>query len=379
MIKRYQILLALAIYLPQWSLSAQPTLSIDTQSGYLSNAFRNYYAVPDYYTDFTGKIVRNFITETRGIQFYYQGSVDLFKTYRYRNYHQHSLGSDFYTYMGDDGNRIRAGVEVSKRFHSEDYQWYELQQTLAYMTGKWIFQPQLYGYFGIRLHWRNYRKLSDFSHFETVIYARLSRFFDSGTSLIFEGNLLTKRYYPSNGISSVSDLPEIVTLGTGTSQQIVGLIRTAQSILPTLGISAQGLVRHNLTGSVRYLGSVDGFYYSDEELFDDVYGYNSKKILLTITKRLPLKITLSAGNSITWKNYDLRLALDLQGNPFADYRLRKDKRQALWLRVEKTLGLGSNLSPLKLRIEWASFWNRSNDPYYDYSAHNLMMSIAHDF
>jgi len=360
-------------------LSAQTGSKLDIQSGYLSNVFRNYYAVPDYFTELSATLNQDFVNEERGIGFYYQGSVDLFKTYNERNYHLHSFGTDFYQYLDDDGSQLRGGIEVSKRFHTEEYRWYALQQTSVYFNSKWILEPQLYGYFGARLNWHRYDLLSEFSYAETIVYARLSRFFDSGTSVFVEGDFLTKQYKPSNGTSSIPELPEVVTLGSGASQQFVGLIRVARSVLPKLGVSAQRLLRRNVQSSVRYLGTTDGFYYSDEEIFDDIYGYNSEELSLTLNSRLPFKTTLSIGSQLIWKHYDLREALDLDGNPFPNFRLREDKRNILNVSLQKSLGLKTGLIPLKLSLDWTGIWNDSNDPYYNYDSQIFSFGLTQDF
>ena len=358
---------------------AQLGFSLDTQSGYASNAFANYNTLPDYYTTINASLNNDWINEERGVRWFYSGSLDAFKKYTSRTYQNHSIGLNYYRNFNDGGNRLDAGFNVSKRVHSEDYKWYEMAQYYGYANAKFIISDQTFGYFGINVRWRDYTYLDAFSHSQTILFARLSRFFDSGTTLILEMNMFSKSYFPESNVSTLENLPEIVTIGDGNSQQFVGLVKAAQSLNATTGLSMQFLMRRNIISSVRYLGTSTGYYYSDEELFDDVYGYNGEELNATLKKHLPWRMQLSLGSSMRLKHYDQRLALDLEGNPFADERLREDKRLSGWISLVKSFKLNTSMRPLSISFNWSTFNNISNDPYYDYSSSFFTFGFSQDF
>lgn len=372
-------ILSVLIFAAVGLVFGQLEFSIDTQSGYASNAFANYNMLPDYYTTVNATVNNDWLSDSNGLRWYYRGSLDAFQKYTNRTYQTHTTGINLYQNFDDYGNRVNAGFEMSKRIHSEDYEWYEMAQYDLFVNGKFILADQLYGYLGLNVRWREYSLLDAFSHNQTVLFARISSFFDTGTTMIFEADILTKSYYPANETSNIENLPEIVTVGDGNSQQFVGLIKAAQSLTPTTGLSLQFLLRRNLMSSVRYLGTTTGYYYSDEELFDDVYGYNSEEFSASIKKHLPWKLRLSLGSDLRLKNYDKRLALDLEGNAFADERLRKDDKWAHWLSLSKSLKLANNMSPLSISLNWSFINNKSNDPYYDYQSSYFTIGLSQDF
>lgn len=359
--------------------TGQTGFSIETTGGYTNNAFANYLALPDYYTNINAFLNHDWVDDSQGIRWFYEGTLTAFNKYQDRTYHNHQVGLTYYRYFGDKGNKLNAGFNANKRFHSETYHWYELMQSSAYANIKLLLSQQFYAYMGVNLIWQKYTSLEAFSNWQNVLFWRLSRFFDSGTTLILEADLLGKHYYPAGETSNIADLPEIVTIGEGSSQQFVGMIKAARALTPRTGLSLQMLMRRNLTSSVRYLGSPTGYYYSDESLFDDIHGYNAEELNLSLKKWLPWNINLQAASTLTWKHYNQRIALDLDGSPFPDERLRADTRLSYRISVKKMLKLGAKLQPLALSINWTLLQNKSNDPYYNYDMNFFTFGVSQNF
>jgi len=360
-------------------LFGQFGFSIETESGYTSNVFANYRVLPDYYTSLSGFLNYDRVNDIQGVRWFYKGSLNAFKQYQNRTFHNHYLGVAYYRDWGENNNRFSAGFDFSKRLHSEDYKWYELQQYYAYVNTKLVLSGQLYGYLGADIRWRNYTLLQAFSHQQSVIFCRFSRFFDTGTTLIFEADFMSKKYSPAGVTSNLEFLPEIVTIGEGASQQFVGIFKAAQALTPLTGLSVQFLLRKNLLSSVRYLGTTTGYYYSDEELFDDVYGYNGEEINAVLKHHLPWKMKMSLGSTLALKHYDNRLALDLEGVPFADERFRADKRWASWLNMEKSMRFSKSMQPITFSLNYTFIINSSNDPYYDYKSGYISLGLSQNF
>jgi len=361
------------------ALLAQPGFSVQSSGGYTSNVFGNYRTLPDYYTDFNIYANNDWLSENYGLRAYYDGTVTMFDRYRDKNYHHHEVGLSFYHDLNENGGRLYAGIGISKRNHTDTYQWFELNEAFLFANTRIKLMSQLYGYLGLKITNRNYNNLDAFSHWQSVYFARISKFFDSGTTVIFEADLLSKNYIPSTEKSLIEGFPEIVTIGDSYSRQAVVLFRMAQALSITTGLSGQVLVRRNLSNSVRYLGTSDGFFYSDEEVFNDVFGYNAREMELTLKQSLPWKMKLSTGSMLKLKEYNNRLALDLDGNPFLDERFRNDKRWINWFTLEKTIRLSQAVDPLALSIGWTSVNNRSNDVYYDYRTSYFSFTVSQDF
>ncbi len=361
------------------ALLAQPGFSVQSSGGYTNNVFSNYRTLPDYYTDFNVYANNDWLYENHGLRAYYDGNVTMFDRYRDKNYFNHEFGLSFYHDLNEKGDRLNAGTGVSKRNHSDTYKWFELNEAFIYVNTRIKLMDQLYGYMGLKVTNRNYKNLDAFSHWQLMSFARISRFFDSGTTIIVEADLLSKNYIPSTEKSFIEGFPETVTIGDGYSRQAVALFRMAQALSLTTGLSGQVLVRRNLSNSVRYLGTADGFYYSDEEVFNDVFGYNAREMDLTLKQILPWKMKLSAGSMLKLKDYNNRLAMDLEGNPYPDERFRNDKRWINWFTLEKTIRLSQAVDPLALSMGWTSVKNRSNDAYYDYRTSYFSFTISQVF
>lgn len=357
----------------------QMGLSVNSESGYLSNAFSNYKGTPDYYTGIDATFGRAWMDEVKGFQLAYQGSLNAFKHYRDRTFHDHSAKLAYYRHWSEEGHRLNAGLEVGKKLYSAAYNWYEWQQASGYANVKLNLTEQFYAYLGMTFRLRDYTRLDAFSHWQSSLYWRVSRFFDSGTTLILEADLFTKRYQPSGTTSNIEGLPEIVTLGGGISRQVVALVRMAQAISSQTGISAELQWRKNLLNSVRYLGNPEGSYYSDEELFDDIYGYEGPEISASLKQSLPRRMKLIIGGSLAQKNYEQRLALTLDGLPFEDGRLRQDARNSVWLTLQKAFPLGSEWQPLTVSINWTGIRNKSNDPYNQCTSGFFSVGISEEF
>lgn len=360
------------------SLRAQWGASMDVQSGYASNIFSNYRQLADYYNNLQGYLNYDAIFKTNGLRLFYQGNATLFETYNYRNYQLHKAGLAFYNFLSEKGDKLSAGLDVQTRRHREEYRWYEYNQAYVYVNLKWRVQPQLFMYVGTNFRARDYKELTPYSYWQHWLYVRLNRSFNTGTSIIGELDVMRKQYLNSE-TSPLIEFPGLVTDGDGNNQQWVALVRVGQALSPKTGVSAQFLLRRNLQSSVRYLINNEGFYYSDDELFDDIFGYESEQVQVTLKQKLPWNVVASLGGTWYLKHYTNRLALDLQGYPFADGRLRDDERFVGWLSLTKTWRYSKSLHPVQFDVDVSLINNGSNDPYYTYNTHYISFGISQGF
>jgi len=365
------ILLGLAI--PLW---AQFGLSLQNESGYSSNAFANYYALPDYFSSSQITVHHDWLQSSSGLRLYYQGELTLFEQYHDRNSHTHEAGFNGYKNWGASENQLDWGIRLSKSFYGDSYRWYEQEQTTSYGQIKIVASPSWFLYTGISLSYRNYPLLQPFAHFRTFGFVRSSWFFDTGTTFILETNIQQKIYSQDSQAMADTSAPEIIYAEAGNSLQGLLSLRAAQSLSANIGISAEYRVRHNWNSATRYLASSEGGYFSDEDVFDDVFAHHGQSALATYRQRLPWSMQLSINGRWYEKNYDERLAADLAGEIFPDARLRSDERRTAWLQIEKRLKLKSNLNPLKVTVTYSWLKNQSNDPLYNYKSSYWGMSLS---
>ncbi|MBN1478656.1 hypothetical protein JXA70_00130 [candidate division KSB1 bacterium] len=356
----------------------QVGFSAHTESGYVSNIYANYRQIPDYVQHFQGFLNYDFISSAQGLRTFYQGSATLFEKYNVRNYLMHKIGLSYYRYTHQNKAKVNAGLDVDGRLYSDDYKWYEYKQGYFYANIKAIVKPQLYAYVGVNTRIRSYDNLPPYSYQQNVAFVRLGNFFNSGTSVITEFNYMQKSYLNKDA-SPIESFSDVQTNGDGQSEQCVGLLRIGQALGAKTGTSAQILLRRNLKSSVRYLINDAGYYYSDEELFDDPFGYNAEQFSLTLKRKLPWSLQASIGGSYTEKHYVNRLALDLAGVPFEDVSVRDDQRFVGWLSLSKAWKYSSSLAPVTLTLDISVMKNRSNDLYYNYRTSYFSFGISQDF
>ena len=358
---------------------AQLSVLVENESGYTGNAFANYTEAGDYYTSLGLQINHDWLQEHSGFRLFAQSELETFKQYRDRSQQQHSIGAAYYHSDPAAAFRLQAGVIGQQRYHSESYSWYEQQQVSAYVNGRWIMFPSLYLYLGSNLKYTHYPRLSAFSYWQPSGFARLGWFSSGGTTLLVEANLLSKQYLYEGSFTAPAEMVEMVTLGQRSSLQGVFSLKVARALGKATGASLEVMRRHNFVTSVRYLGNGDGTYYSDEELFDDVFGYHGYSLMPSIKHLLSKSWTLQVGSTWLWKDYDRRLAVQLDGEPYADGRLREDQRTSLWFSLEKKMSVVKNWQPLILTAGYRYMHNRSNDPYYQYRSDFFTLGVSTDF
>jgi hypothetical protein len=360
------------------SAGSQTSFSLENQNGYIGNAFSNYAALPDYYSFFTAALHHDRLGEKSGLRLYYNGSYTAFKNYSERNTHSHELGLAWYTLLGEAENRIDAGVNAGTRLHSESYQWYMQEQFQAYMAVKYIIKPHWFTYLGVTLNSLRYPELVPFSQVRSLLYARSSWFLPTGTTLITEADLMQKAYTGSASALQQA-YTEVQTAGEGRSTQLLWLLRVAQGVSSRIGLSAEFQLRHNFASASRYLGNAEGYYFSDEELFEDYFAWHGHSLQLGYRHELPWDMNLTLSGRSEERIYDERLAADLLGNPFPDGRLREDVRTLFSVEWQKELRVNSAASPLTIELGWSWLKNSSNDLYYTYRSASWGMGLSYEW
>ncbi|MBN1561600.1 DUF560 domain-containing protein, partial [candidate division KSB1 bacterium] len=332
----------------------------------------------DYYQNFQGYLNYDALSERAGLRAFYQGAATLFENYDARSYSLHQVGLSYYNYVnGSESQKLNVGLNANARLHRDEYRWYEYKQGYFFASYKTVLRPQLYGYIGVNSRVRTYDDLQPYSYLQHVAFLRLSSFFNSGTSLIAEFDFMHKDYLHAD--ATPGEFAELQTDGDGQSKQLVGIVRVAQAITLKTGLSAQLTVRRNLASSVRYLIDAEGYYYSDEELFDDPFGYAAEQLDIALKQKLPWKMQLELGGVYMMKHYSNRLALDLQGYPFADLRLRDDRRFIGQITLSKAWQVSRSIAPLIFSIDLSYMKNDSNDPYYVYNMRSFSVGFSQNF
>ncbi|MCX7984641.1 MAG: hypothetical protein N3A63_07045 [Bacteroidetes bacterium] len=150
---------------------------------------------------------------------------------------------------------------------------------------------------------------------------------------------------------------QVVTEDAAGTSQIIGLIRCAQGITSTTGLSITAQYQWAINKESRYFLSEFGSL-PDDELFDNSYGYEGLFSSLMLTQVLPWDSKLRLMYSHHDRQYTSLTVSDPQNSSSVK---RRDRRTIVGVHVEKEFG------PVKLFGTFEYIRNNSNDPFYDYT------------
>jgi len=141
--------------------------------------------------------------------------------------------------------------------------------------------------------------------------------------------------------------------------QLIGTLKIGQGIVEGTGLSLTAQYQASLLKESRYLTFSDGKL-TDDELFDDHYGYEGPLGSLMLTQLLPADIRLRISGTMQQRRYSDRPAFDLAGVELAPQRV--DNRTTFTLAVDKPFeSLG-----IRVSFTYDHIINASNDIFYDY-------------
>lgn len=368
--------------------SAQLRTTIGIFSSYDDNAFRNYLGQADYLA--TSALSFEYQPEESNLTLFANGSVNLFKQYSDRRYFSNSLGLSYNRAYGEDNqNAWYAGASYYLRSNRQAYEYFNYTQLVGYLNVKHYldYSEGILGRAGYRFRYRNYGTLGEFSYVEHYVFVQASKFFETKTTVVTELSLGNKNYVFSTARTMNSTGMSGGMMGGGmmgrnvfmsysspSTTQLLGIVRVAQGLTSTTGLSLQYLRRVDLSERTRFLtgGNID--FQGDEELWDDPYGYQGNEYNATVTQLLPWDVSLRASVDYLDKQYARRVFLpsdtDVPTGP-----IRSDKRWIGSIELIKKfgapLGLGNDLV---ISLRYFNQRNQSNDPYYDF--HNNAFSVG---
>ena len=128
-------------------------------------------------------------------------------------------------------------------------------------------------------------------------------------------------------------------------------------------------------GSAAVMNSENLF--TEDELFDDRYGYNGHELSLSFTHYLPAYVKLELGGSRLWKNYLNRYVYNVDGNLNPANQTRMDDRLLTWFEISRSFKLNWGIKSLNVSLQGGYLKNESNDSYYQFD--NYFGSVGLNF
>jgi hypothetical protein len=378
--KSLSVMMAVILLIPLSNLSAQTSIALSQNSSYYSNSFYNYQQLPDMNNEIGLTIAHGFEGEKIHSQIYYQGDLNLFQRFSDRLYHNQAVGYDGYAVSADEQKTLYFGGNLIWHDGQQDYNSYDYWKLQGYFNSKLNLRANLIGRFGYILNHKAYQELPEFSYWEHLLWARFNTFFQTGTSFTLSFHYGLKDYIPlptSQGqgrgrrmMVEYSDLPSV--------DQLTISFKVAQSLGTKTSLSVDYLNRIHpglADGSTAVMNSDNLF--TEDELFDDRYGYRGHELTATFTHFLPGYVKLELSGSRLWKNYLNRQVYDLEGNLNLADPSRRDLRWLAWAEISRSFKLNWGIKNVSVSLQGGYLNNDSNDPYYRFD--NYFGSLGLEF
>ncbi|MCK9410176.1 MAG: hypothetical protein WCX28_06210 [Bacteriovoracaceae bacterium] len=311
--------------------------------------------------------------ETSGLHLSYDGAFNYYESVLSRTNQFHSANITYTSLSGDEGeNRFRFAGSYGYGFNRDMFTLFD--HSLATVAGeyKYFLFERLISTTGYSFRSVTFPQLNEFSYTEHAVMLKGAFAFTQKTTAILQGDLGTK-FYSANVSSNGSSMRKgMMASFLPSVTQMTGMVKVGQGITDQIGMSATARYQWNLQKQTRYLSSDYGLI-SDDELFDDHYGYEGLHTSLQYTQLLSETVIGKLTGGIQNRLYSTLSAFDRLGNFVADQRT--DVRSYINFLLEKQfVELGFSLKASLDLID-----NSSNDAYYDYNNTAVTMEIGIPF
>ncbi|MBN2423684.1 MAG: hypothetical protein JXB44_01575 [Calditrichaceae bacterium] len=374
---------------------AQFESTLEISSYFDDNLYRSPDGKQDFLTDFSLNIGYNLFEEK--LLIYYNPDYFNYNESGDHNYFYHSFGFDYYNTFSNDQHQLYFGGNMDIRVNRDDFDYLNYNQYYAYLNLRFDLEF-IFLKSGYNFRYRNYINYPDISNIQHYVFVQLNRSFATRTSIIFEANFGVKSFSGSESIVSTDTVsggggPGHGPGGTSTGERVYStfktlepldlshaiiLLRVAQSLHSNVGIYGQYRIQKDLSAANAY--SSGGFYYQDEELFDDPFSYESHEFSSRLTWLMPWNTQVKLGGIFAKKNYISERAYLSAEDTTASNELRKDDRFSLTLELNKSFFIEKNwMDVLELTVDLHYLENTSNSYWYDYKNYLIGGSVRWSF
>lgn len=432
------LLLFLAMTAPA---GAQLHFSLYTSHMYDDNSFAFYEKREDVYHALFGALSAGTQSKYTYVQGYYYGALVLFRTYSDRTYNIHTLGAytqiqvshrDYdeehdqpkarrsSAQANEDAEQEGSGPlappmpmpqpdeatsfsdslvsylfiipQVGGRFDHDNWDFYDFQRGSVLL--RW--RVHLFGSLMARLHhtvqYKRYPNLEQFTHLENTggiilnhpLVRKLQMFaaVDAGHKRYTESmndTTWNSDGTPGKGKGGVKPPRAVISqFSTPSTMQYVFSAGLVYALFPRAPLSLSWLRRSNPSSDARYVREDAIFGLTEDEIFDDRYGYQSNELRLRLDGVLPGDIRTMNSIELIRKQYP-RTATDLAGVPLSGAPQREDARFVLRLQALYPLFRSDDGTGLSVGLAYNFIRNQSNNAYHDFHNHQVAVVFSGDW
>ncbi len=357
----------------QWSADAYVGMLVD------DNSFNNYLQINDRITELSLETGYEWETEESNVGLSYSGIMNAFGVIPSRTFYVHSAAASYARLFGEESaTLLTTGATYSLRDNRDEYTVYDHTQLSLHANLRHYVSESsvIKGAYAFRS--ASFAELPDFDYVEHALFVQGGWTLPTKTTILLQADIDFKKYMTSNIDTTASPSSGFgygrrrESESTPGATQLIGTLKIGQGIAQGTGLSMMGQYQVSLQKESRYLTFSDGTL-TDDELFDDHYGYEGPLVSAMLTQFLPADIRVRVSGTLQQRRYSDRPAFDLAG--FAVNAQRIDNRSTYSFSVEKPFdSLG-----IRLTIVYDRIVNSSNDSYYNYSNNAVAARISYAY
>lgn len=362
--KQHVIPIFIITVLLQHAATAQFSAGAHVSHMFDDNVNNNAQYMEDNISTMAGRVQYDWEGERWAGDLSYDAAVNYYQRTISRTNQFHGVTGQYHLYSGkEEENVVRFAASLGTGLFRDGYIFYDHDVFTLSVDNKYFLSASVINKAGYSFRSYVFPHSTWFSYSEHLVYGHLAMALSSQTTVLTQLDLGTKFYTESAETQSrgaLSSLQPDVT-------QLTGMVRAGQRISDEIGLSAMLRFQWNLLKQSRYLLDENGYLISDDEIFDDHYGYEGLQASLTYSHIIGETMMLRITGGYLDKIYSQLPAFDISGNQTA--LQRNDDRFYTSVLMEKDFPEFGFTVKSSLDIISQS----SNDPYYDY--HNRAVSV----
>lgn len=362
--KSFKLFLFISSFIFTQNLFPQFNIYSDYQLIYDDNIYNNYLNTADYINSLSFGGAYNFESEFNNFQIYYEGVLGDYTTNKFKSFNTHKLGIVNTHLFGEDYNPLNVGINYTIRNNRDDFTIYDFRQLSAYANYRHTIEETNFLIGGYIFYRNEYPNFNVFSNYEQKAFIKWISNFESLISVMFSTELNYKTYFEQYNFNGYANDGSFVRLH----------LNIGQSLGENTGANLFASYRKNLSQKSRYVIS-DSLIFYEEEIFNDLYAFNSFEVGFGFTQIIDENIKLSSELKYSPKYFTSLYSADEFGNELE--ALREDKQVSFGIGIEYQLT--KILEGLGISATFNFIKNNSNDFYYDYSNQIYSVSIGYGF
>jgi hypothetical protein len=345
------------------SLRAQTSLNVTTYVIRDDNAFKTREARDEWINNSSLSLAHRFTGKNFRVQGYYSADILSYANTGNLNNIAHTIGALGVFDRDEYSLSLAAGAKLHN--YQELYSYYDVNRYDLSLNLEYSPDLRYFSRYGIRISRDQYREFTDLDNLTYRIEGKWQRFFQSRLSLTGRAGLGVKNYFNQSVIQFFGIEPFLRYREDPVKAALLSLSASAgKSLTDQLGLSLE-LGGQWFVGEPIQSYSNGLYYYTENDLSDDPYAYQSSYAMLQLSQQFAVGFLGKLGIRYEMKDYAGTPALDEVGELTGDTRLDYRREYSCMLSKKFTVPWRFPKS-VHLFVNLMYRSNPSNDPYYDY-------------